>query len=108
MSALGAQTDWRTAGPPRARWADAPGRRAGHPTLSRGRFDVRVIASRTSDRESGQQALVDGVDLDSVHLSLASRQDDADDIAWDCEGRAGIEPLLEEPKAALGIGHQSS
>jgi hypothetical protein len=40
-----------------------------------------VIASRTSDRESRQLALWDGVDLDSVHVYLTNRPDDADDIA---------------------------
>jgi hypothetical protein len=67
-----------------------------------------VIASRTSDRESRQLALWDGVDLDSVHVYLTNRPDDADDIAWDYDGRAGIEPLIAELKGALGLGDDSS
>lgn len=108
VSALMAQTEWRTVdrdalGRPTRQVAELAFQRSAW-----GKLDVRVVASRTSDRESRQLALWDGVDLDSVHVYLTNRQDDADDIAWDYDGRAGIEPLIAELKGALGIGHHSS
>jgi len=108
VSALMAQTEWRTVerdalGKPTRQIAELPFQRS-----SWGKLEVRVIASRTSDRESRQLALWDGVDLDSVHVYLTNRPDDADDIAWDYDGRAGIEPLIAELKGALGLGHHSS
>jgi hypothetical protein len=73
-----------------------------------GELPVRVIAVRTSERESRQLALWNGVDLDSVHVFFTNRIDDADEIVWDYDGRAGIEPMIAEMKGAWGIGEVSS
>jgi hypothetical protein len=99
VSALMAQTEWRTVerdahGGPVGQIAELPFQRSFW-----GGLNVRVIASRTSDRESRQLALWDGY--------LTNRPDDADDIAWDHDGRAGIEPLTAGLKGALGLGHHS-
>jgi hypothetical protein len=43
-----------------------------------------------------------------VHVFFTNRIDSAEDIVWDYDGRAGIEPLIAELKTAWGIGAQSS
>jgi hypothetical protein len=68
---------------------------------------VRVIAVRSLDRHGKQLPLLDGADW-TVQVFLTNRVDDANDIAWDYDQRAGIEPLIAELKGAWGIGHASS
>jgi hypothetical protein len=108
VSALMAEDNWKTVerdalGRPSRQVAELTFRRD-----SWGDLPVRAIAVRTNERESRQIALWPGVDLDSVHVYLTNRQDDADAIAWDYDGRAGIEPMIAELKGALGIGYFSS
>jgi hypothetical protein len=67
---------------------------------------VRVIAVRSRERQGKQLPLFDGLDW-TVQIFLTNRPDDADDIAWDYDGRAGIEALLAELKGFWGIGHAS-
>jgi len=68
---------------------------------------VRVIAVRSVERHGKQLPLLDGVDW-TVQVFLTNRVDEANDIAWDYDRRAGIEPLIAEFKGAWGIGHASS
>ncbi len=69
---------------------------------------VRVIAVRSLERHGKQLPLIDGADW-TVQAFLTNRVDeDANDIAWDYDKRAGIEPLIAECKGAWGIGHASS
>jgi hypothetical protein len=68
---------------------------------------VRVIAVRSLERHGKQLPLIDGLDW-TVQVFLTNRVDDADDIAWDYDSRAGIEPLIAEFKGAWGIGHAST
>ena len=68
---------------------------------------VRVIAVRSIERHGKQLPLLDGADW-TVQVFLTNRVDDANDIAWDYDQRAGIEPLIAECKGAWGIGHASS
>jgi Transposase DDE domain group 1 len=68
---------------------------------------VRVIAVRSLERHGKQLPLIDGHDW-TVQVFLTNRVDDANDIAWDYDKRAGIEPLIAECKGAWGIGHASS
>lgn len=108
VSVLMATTNWKTIdrdamGKPSRQVAELNFRRE-----SWGELPVRVIAVRTNERDSRQLALWSGVDLDSVHVFIASRPDDADAIVWDYDGRAGIEPLIAELKGAWGIGDVSS
>lgn len=108
VSALMATTIWKTVdrdamGRPVRQIAELAFRRA-----TWGGLPARAIAVRTSERESRQLALWDGVDLDSVHVLFTNRVDDADAIVWDYDGRAGIEPLIAEMKGAWGIGEVSS
>jgi hypothetical protein len=68
---------------------------------------VRVIAVRSIERHGKQLPLIDGADW-TVQVFLTNREDDANDVAWDYDKRAGIEPLIAECKGAWGIGHASS
>lgn len=67
---------------------------------------VRVIAVRSLERQGKQLPLFDGIDW-TVQVFLTNRPDDADDIAWAYDGRAGIEPHIADLKGAWGIGHAS-
>lgn len=68
--------------------------------------NVRVIAVRSLERQGKQLPLFDGLDW-TVQVFLTNRPDDADDIAWDYDGRAGIEALLADLKGFSGIGQAS-
>jgi hypothetical protein len=68
---------------------------------------VRVIVVRSLERQGRQMPLFDGLDW-TVQVFLTNRTDDANDIAWDYDRRAGIEPLIAELKGAWGIGHAST
>lgn len=67
---------------------------------------VRVIAVRSRERQGKQLSLFGGLDW-TVQVFLTNRPDDADDIAWDYDGRAGIEPHIADLKGFWGIGHAS-
>ena len=104
---LGA-TDWKTMDVD----ADgAPIRQVTELTFSRKTWagiepGVRVIAVRSIERHGKQLPLIDGLDW-TVQVFLTNRPDDADDIAWDYDGRAGIEALLADLKGFSGIGQAS-
>jgi hypothetical protein len=68
---------------------------------------VRVIVVRSRERQGKQLPLFDA-DGWTVQVFLSNRVDDANDIAWDYDKRAGIEPLIAELKGGWGIGHASS
>jgi hypothetical protein len=68
---------------------------------------VRVIVVRSLERQGRQLPLLDGHDW-TVQVFLTNRTDDANDIAWDYDQRAGIEPLIAEFKGAWGIAHGST
>jgi hypothetical protein len=68
---------------------------------------VRVIAVRSIERHGKQLPLLDGADW-TVQVFLTNRVDDADDVAWAYDKRAGIEPLIAELKGGWGMGHASS
>jgi DDE family transposase len=70
---------------------------------------VRVIAVRSRERHGRQLPFPGTLDVDwTVQVFLTNRADDADDIAWDYDRRAGIEPLIAELKGAWSIGQPSS
>lgn len=69
-------------------------------------LQVRVIAVRSLERHGRQLPLFEGADW-TVQVFLTNRPDDADDIAWDYDGRAGIEPHIAELKGSWGIGEAS-
>lgn len=65
---------------------------------------VRVIAVQSADRQGKQLALF-GDDVNTAQLFFTNRYDeDADDVAWDYDARAGIEPLIADLKNFWGIG----
>ncbi len=68
---------------------------------------VRVIAVRSLERHGKQMPLFTNADW-TLQVFLTNRIDDANDVAWDYDKRAGIEPLIAECKGAWGIGHASS
>jgi hypothetical protein len=68
---------------------------------------VRVIAVRSMERHGKQLPLLEDIDW-TFQVFLTNRTDDADDIAWDYDQRAGIEPHIAELKGAWGIGQVSS
>lgn len=72
------------------------------------KLKVRVIAVRSRERQGRQLPLPD-TDVDwTVQVFLTNRVDDANDIAWDYDRRAGVEPLIAELKGAWSIGQASS
>lgn len=107
-TAVAQTTDWKTMD----RDADnAPIRQIAELSFSRKSWAgieprVRVIAVRSLERHGKQLPLFDGVDW-TVQVFLTNRSDDADDIAWDYDGRAGIEPHIAELKGFWGLGHAS-
>lgn len=68
---------------------------------------VRVIVVRSTERAGKQIALLDSF-CGQVQVFLSNRPDDADDIAWAYDRRAGIEPLIAEFKGAWGIAHTAT
>lgn len=67
---------------------------------------VRVIAVRSLERQGKQLPLFEDAGW-TVQTFLTNRPDDANDIAWDYDGRAGIEPHIAELKGPWGIGEAS-
>lgn len=68
---------------------------------------VRVIAVRSIERHGKQLPLFEGIDW-TVQVFLTNRVDDADDIAWDYDARAGIEGHIAELKGSWGLGQAAS
>jgi hypothetical protein len=69
------------------------------------KLNVRVIAVRSKEREAGKQLYLWEDDEWSSQVFLTNDvHDDADELAYDYDGRAGIEPLIAELKGAWGIG----
>ncbi len=105
MSAVARTTRWRTTdrdafGEPTRQVAVVDFRRDDWPP------GWRVVAVRTSERDTGKQVHL-WEDLDySAQVYLTNDHDrDADDVARFYDGRAGIEPLFAELKNAFGIGY---
>lgn len=70
---------------------------------------VRVIAVRSRDFEHGKQVcLWEGSDYTARAYLTDDIYSDADALAEDYDGRAGIEPLIGELKSRWGIGKISS
>jgi hypothetical protein len=66
---------------------------------------ARVIAVRSKERETGKQLYLWADSEWSVQAYLTNDLDaDADELARDYDGRAGIEPLIADLKGAWGIG----
>jgi len=96
-------TDWDADGLPCREVAEIAFRRGewGAPS----KLPVRVIAVRTRERERGKQLyLWEGLDWTVQTYLTNDMFSDPDDLAWDYDGRAGIEPLIAEWKTAWGIG----
>jgi hypothetical protein len=67
--------------------------------------DVRVVAVRTRDRDSGKHIyLRDDLEYTAQAFLTNDRFSDEDDLAERYNNRAGIEPLIGELKSAWGIG----
>lgn len=67
-------------------------------------LEVRVIAVRSLDRAGKQLYLWDEADWTVQAFLTNDLHSDADDIAHDYDGRAGVEPLIGTLKGAWGIG----
>jgi hypothetical protein len=66
---------------------------------------VRVVAVRSKERETGKQLYLWEDNEWSVQAVLTNDLDaDADELAREYDGRAGIEPLIADLKGAWGIG----
>lgn len=66
---------------------------------------VRVVAVRSKERETGKQLYLWQDSEWSVQAVLTNDLDaDADELAREYDGRAGIEPLIADLKGAWGIG----
>jgi hypothetical protein len=68
---------------------------------------VRVIVVRSLERQGKQMTLYNGVDW-TVQVFLTNRIEEADDIAWDYDQRAGIEALIADLKQFWGIAQAAS
>lgn len=92
--------DWDAFGNPTRQVADVEFQRASW--KERG---YRVIAVRTLDRDTGKQVcLWSDVDY-SVQAYITNDHDtDANDVAWEYNGRAEVEPAIAEFKYGWGIG----
>lgn len=92
--------DWDAFGNPTRQVADVAFQRASW--KERG---YRVIAVRTLDRDTGKQVcLWSDVDY-SVQAYITNDHDtDANDVAWEYNGRAEVEPAIAEFKYGWGIG----
>jgi hypothetical protein len=67
-------------------------------------FPVRVIAARSKERDAKQLYLWDDSEW-TVQAFLTNDFDgDADELAREYDGRAGVEPLIGDLKGAWGIG----
>lgn len=96
-------TDWDADGRPCREVAEIAFRRGEWGESSK--LPVRVIAVRTRERERGKQLyLWEGLDWTVQTYLTNDTFSDPDDLAWDYDGRAGIEPLIAEWKTAWGIG----
>ena len=66
---------------------------------------VRVIAVRSKERDTGKQLYLWNESEWTAQAFLTNDlDDDADELAREYDGRAGIEPLIAELKGAFGIG----
>lgn len=63
---------------------------------------VRVIVVRSVERHGKQMTLFHGIDW-TVQVFLTNRIEEADDIAWDYDQRAGIEAHIADLKQFWGI-----
>jgi hypothetical protein len=96
-------TDWDADGRPCREVAEIEFRRGEWDDQAQ--LPVRVIAVRTRERERGKQLyLWTGLDWTVQTYLTNDMFSDADDLAWDYDGRAGIEPLIGDWKTAWGIG----
>jgi hypothetical protein len=109
--ALCLHTNWRTVdvdadGSPRRQIAELDFQRE---TWLQRELGVRVIAVRSRERQGRQLPLPGAFDSHwTAQVFLTNRVEDPDDIAWDYDQRAGIEPLIAELKGAWSIGQASS
>jgi hypothetical protein len=67
-------------------------------------LEVRVIAIRSLDRQGKQLYLWDDAEWTVQAFLTNDMHSDADDLAHDYDGRAGVEPLIGDLKGAWGIG----
>ena len=96
-------TDWDADGRPCRQVAEIDFRRGEWGESSK--LPVRVIAVRSRERDSGKQLVLwEGLDWTVQTYLTNDLYSDPDDLAWDYDGRAGIEPLIAEWKTAWGIG----
>jgi hypothetical protein len=66
---------------------------------------VRVIAVRSLERDTGKQLyLWEDAEWTAQAFLTNDMHDDADELAHDYDGRAGVEPLIADLKGAWGIG----
>jgi Transposase DDE domain len=66
---------------------------------------VRVIAVRSKERDIGKQLyLWDDADWTVQAYLTNDQHGDADELAREYDGRAGVEPLIGDLKGAWGIG----
>lgn len=67
-------------------------------------LEVRVIAVRSLDRQGKQLYLWDEAEWTVQAFLTNDVHGDADELAREYDGRAGVEPLIGELKSAWGIG----
>jgi len=67
-------------------------------------LEVRVIAVRSLDRQGKQLYLWDEAEWTVQAFLTNDTHGDADELAREYDGRAGVEPLIGELKSAWGIG----
>lgn len=87
-----------------------PSRQVAEVNFARGEWNtqgltVRVIAVRSKERDIGKQLyLWEDSDWTAQAFLTNDLDDDADELAREYDGRAGVEPLIADLKGAWGIG----
>ena len=87
-----------------------PSRQVAEVDFARGEWQkqglrVRVIAVRSRERDNGKQLyLWENADWTVQAFLTNDFDDDADELAHEYDGRAGVEPLIGDLKGAWGIG----
>jgi hypothetical protein len=94
--------DWDASGRPMTQVAEIPFAREGWKELG---YSFRVVAMRTRERDNGKQVQL-WSELDYTVQAFVTNDgvSSAEDIAFEYDGRAEVEPAIGELKSGWGIG----
>jgi hypothetical protein len=108
LDAVAAHSEWRTVdwdadGAPLTQVAEVDFTRAGWAVADG--LDVRVVATRTRGERGGKQVFLwEGLEFTTQVFLTNDRDIVAEDLAFEYNARAGIEPVIGELKNGWGLG----